>query len=217
MKGCVLIIKDMFKFFVKSIISLFVSLTIILIAIKITLNFRILYFFDINHLDIPKLSNLNNDQIRLIYNYIIDFINSSNTADFNLPILPYSLEGKIHFIEVKNLFLKINFLLFILIILCVISINFIKKNYCILNLCSNILLTICTFIFLLSYFNFNGVFTIFHKIIFSNEYWLFDPVKDPVIKMLPEEYFMHCLILIMFIIIILALLLKIVYRKFKSL
>lgn len=215
-KGCALIIRDMIKFFIKSMISLILSLTIILFAVKVTLNFKLLYYFDIRHLNISKLSNLHNNEIKLIYNYIINFINSSNTADFNLPIFPYSLQGKLHFIEVKSLFYKINLLLFMLMILCVLSLNFIKKNYCILNWCSNIMLVICTSIFLLFSPNFDKAFTLFHKITFSNEYWLFDPNRDPVINILPEEYFLHCLILIILIIIILALVLKFMYYKFKK-
>ena len=37
--------------------------------------------------------------------------------------------------------------------------------------------------------DFTGCFTIFHKIIFANNLWLFDPATDYMIRMLPEEFF----------------------------
>lgn len=39
--------------------------------------------------------------------------------------------------------------------------------------------------------NFDATFTTFHKIFFNNDYWLFDPELDPVINILPQEFFMH--------------------------
>ena len=46
--------------------------------------------------------------------------------------------------------------------------------------------------------NFEKSFVLFHKLLFSNDYWVFDPEKDPIILMLPEEFFMHaaCAILL---------------------
>ena len=39
---------------------------------------------------------------------------------------------------------------------------------------------------------------LFHKLLFSNDYWMFDIETDPIILMLPEEFFMHaaCAILL---------------------
>lgn len=205
------------KSFAKFIFALALSLLVILFSIKITLNFRLLYYFDIYHLNICNSINLNKSQVKSIYDYVINFMNSSGNINFNLPILPFSTECKIHFIEVRNLFLKLNFLLFILMIFCLVNLNFIKKHLCILNWCSNMLISLCIFIFLISSINFNRAFILFHEITFSNKYWLLDPYKDPIIKMLPEKYFLHCLILLVTIIICLALSLKIIHYKFKLL
>lgn len=37
--------------------------------------------------------------------------------------------------------------------------------------------------------NFNAVFTLFHKIFFDNDLWMFDPAEDYMIRMLPEGLF----------------------------
>jgi integral membrane protein (TIGR01906 family) len=34
-------------------------------------------------------------------------------------------------------------------------------------------------------------FVVFHKLLFRNEYWLFDYRTDPVIMVLPDQFFMH--------------------------
>jgi len=43
---------------------------------------------------------------------------------------------------------------------------------------------------------FDQFFVLFHTVLFPGDStWLFDPVKDPVIYILPEEFFLHCFIL----------------------
>ncbi len=37
--------------------------------------------------------------------------------------------------------------------------------------------------------NFEKSFIIFHKLLFRNDYWVFNPNLDPVINILPEEFF----------------------------
>lgn len=37
--------------------------------------------------------------------------------------------------------------------------------------------------------DFTGCFTIFHKIFFTNDLWMFDPAQDYMIRMLPEGFF----------------------------
>ena len=48
----------------------------------------------------------------------------------------------------------------------------------------------------LAYMNWNKVFLTFHKIFFRNNYWIFDPASDPVILILPDKFFLQCVIVI---------------------
>ena len=50
--------------------------------------------------------------------------------------------------------------------------------------------------------NWEWVFITFHKLVFQNDYWLFDPYTDPVITILPDEFFMHCAALIMLLVLV---------------
>ncbi|AYD39487.1 TIGR01906 family membrane protein [Clostridium fermenticellae] len=203
--------KSNVRLFQNCIISLILSFTIILFAIEITLIFKGLYYFDIIHLNIEKTSGLNKTQIILIYNHILNFINSNENKTFTLPILPYSIKAQLHFIEVRNIFLYIRKLLFIFTLFSMLSMNYIIHTYSILNSSSNLLLSICTLIFLILFLNFDTIFTLFHKIVFPNTYWLFDPNKDPIITIFPERFFLHCAILIVSIIVVIALILKVLY------
>lgn len=49
--------------------------------------------------------------------------------------------------------------------------------------------------------NFDATFVTFHKMLFRNNYWQFDPELDPIIQILPEEFFYHTALLIAAIII----------------
>ena len=42
--------------------------------------------------------------------------------------------------------------------------------------------------------------------VFSNDYWLFDPAADPVILILPDGYFLQCAVLILVLVFIGSLL-----------
>lgn len=39
------------------------------------------------------------------------------------------------------------------------------------------------------YFNFNKIFTLFHKIFFNNDLWILDPATDRLINIVPEGFF----------------------------
>ena len=39
--------------------------------------------------------------------------------------------------------------------------------------------------------NFDKAFTIFHHLLFKNDYWLLDPNTDDLINLLPESFFIH--------------------------
>lgn len=40
--------------------------------------------------------------------------------------------------------------------------------------------------------NFDAVFVNFHRVLFRNSDWLFDPALDPIINVLPEDFFSAC-------------------------
>ena len=46
--------------------------------------------------------------------------------------------------------------------------------------------------------DFDAAFTIFHRIFFpGKDNWLFNPFTDPIITLLPQDFFLHCALLIL--------------------
>ena len=65
--------------------------------------------------------------------------------------------------------------------------------------------------------NFEKSFIIFHKLLFRNDYWIFNPDLDPVINILPEEFFFHSGMMILILILLVSIVLFVMYKLCKSL
>ena len=212
-------IRTYIHYFFKLLLTIFLFLFVFIFSVKIISNFKLLYYFDIKHLSIEKYTNLNKEQIKSTYDYIVYYINTTKPIDFKIPLLISSKEGIIHFQEVKNLFFKLNYIFFACTLFISFGIYFMKKHrdFSPLKWCSNLLLCSCLLIFTTFFINFDKAFNSFHKIFFNNDYWLFSPQTDPVINILPEEYFLHCSIFILFLILCWSIILRIIYKKNSNL
>lgn len=201
--------------FIEIILAISISLCIISLAVKVTLNFRALYYFDINHLKLESFTNINRDEIKENYDILINYLTNNDVSKLKFKSFPMSKPGEIHFEEVKAIFIKMNYLIYICIALTVIGLYncFKLKSFKFLKFSSIILICLPIVLAIPFAINFDKTFTIFHKIAFSNDYWLFDPALDPVINILPEDFFLHCAIMILLIIFITSLLLFLVYVK----
>jgi integral membrane protein (TIGR01906 family) len=185
-----------------------------MLSVNFTLLFKPLYYIDIKVLNIEKSSNLNVKEIKTNYDYIITYLIKSKGQEFNLPTLPSSNSGKTHFKEVKIIFNKLNITLFFAILISIVGIilsrKYKKADYL---LTSSIILIIIPIILLIPFLvNFDKSFTTFHHIFFKNNYWLFNIKSDPIITMLPQDFFFHCAILIIILIITSSIILGCVYK-----
>lgn len=108
----------------------------------------------------------------------------------------YSITAKIHMSDVRNIFvsnLKCSYISLALSIICLvyciklnIHINKLFKAY------KNILIFLFVIVFIIliyGYIDFDSFFMMFHKVLFTNEYYLFNPNIDYIILMLPQELF----------------------------
>lgn len=195
------------------LIGIIFTLLFISIAVVITINFRPLYYMDIKLLNIEAISSLPKDEIVKNYNALIDYSSPFFKGDLVFPTLPASESGLSHFADVKTLFIDFYILGAITMILGIIII--IKKSrnndYSYLFASS---ITAIVLPLLLGFFmslNFDRTFIIFHKIFFRNNDWLFDPITDPVINILPDTYFMHSAILIIMLVLLFSISFLVVY------
>lgn len=63
--------------------------------------------------------------------------------------------------------------------------------------------------------DFDSSFVVFHEILFDNDYWIFDPVLDPVINILPAEFFMNSGLMILGLILASSIIIQSIYRFLK--
>lgn len=200
------------------IFSVIFSILIITTIVKFTVGFRQIYYFDIDYLNIPFLSGLSKEDIKKNYDYMVDYNLGKIKTEFELPSIKSSQNGKVHFEEVRDIFQIVNNIFNISLILSIIGliITILNKNIEIFKMTSRVLILIPLILIVPIVVNFEGSFVIFHKIMFNNDYWLFDPNLDPVIKILPQEFFFHTGIMILVLIIIASLINYLIYINLKK-
>ncbi|AXU70827.1 TPA: TIGR01906 family membrane protein [Clostridioides difficile] len=207
------------KKFLNVLFSICISIVIIVGVINFTVGFKQLYYFDIDYLNISELSGLSKDDIKLNYDYLIDYNLNKNVSEFKLPTLKSSPQGKIHFEEVRNIFQNINKLAKLLLVVSLVGIilSVKNKNIKILKTTSITLIIMPLLLTVPILLNFEKSFIIFHKLLFRNDYWIFNPDLDPVINILPEEFFFHSGMMILILILLVSILLFVMYKLCKSL
>ncbi|CEN90537.1 TIGR01906 family membrane protein [Paraclostridium sordellii] len=200
------------------ILAFLMSLFIITSIVKFTVVFKPLYYFDIKHLNIPILSGMSEEEIKLNYDYLIKYNTSYRDYEFNMPTLKSSIQGKIHFEEVRDVFKVLNKINIISGVISVLGIYIVlkKKEIKIIKYAGIISILIPIFLLIPITIQFEKSFEIFHRLIFNNDYWIFDPSKDPVINMLPAEFFLHCGVVILTGILIFSSIILTIYKMLKN-
>ncbi|MEK6263966.1 MAG: TIGR01906 family membrane protein [Clostridium sp.] len=208
------IISKCFNFLLKAFFILCFTFSFIVLIVNFTLLFKPLYYADIDILNIEESSNLSKVDLKANYDYVITYLTQNKTEEFNLPTLPSSVNGQTHFKEVKIIFdnLKVILLFSMLVSVIGIIINKRRKKFKYLLTSSLVLITIPIILLIPFIINFDKSFTTFHHIFFNNDYWLFDIELDPIITILPQEFFFHCAIFILMLIIIASIILRYIYR-----
>lgn len=166
-------------------------------AIAVTINFYPLYVWDIEHLDILAFTSVSKETLIASYHQLLQFLNLPWVTELNLVHFPMSISGYQHFVEVKQLFL-LNHLVWL--VTTPVSLYYLwqlKKDRRGYRLVRPFQWAIGLPVFLgtIMALGFDTFFVTFHEIFFRNDAWLFDPVTDPIINVLPEAFFMHCFVL----------------------
>ena len=179
-------------------LALILTLAIIGISVVGTLAFRPLYYHDMKALEIAEYSGYPEAEIRENYDALIEYNMAWRDGDLSFPTLPMSENGKTHFEEVKEIFDIFKYLAVFGSILGVAGIVFMamKKEYRYLKMTAIVSCGLPVVLGILVALFWDKVFVIFHELFFNNDYWIFDYRTDPIILLLPDEFFMHCAFLI---------------------
>lgn len=201
------------------IAAVFAAIGVLCISVTITVMFRPLYYFDIDYLDIPQMSGMSETVIRANYDVLIDYNLLGGPSELNFPDLIMSQQGRIHFEEVKDIFIFMQIFSIAAVILLVLWIvAWVKKkslSFKWMKFTGIVIAIIASTCGCALIIDWDWAFTAMHTIFFRNDYWIFDATTDPVIRILPEEFFMHCEIMIIILALIQIIILQLVYRRLK--
>ena len=201
------------------IAAVFAAIGVLCISVTITVMFRPLYYFDIDYLDIPQMSGMSEAVIRANYDVLIDYNLLGGPSELNFPDLIMSQQGRIHFEEVKDIFIFMQIFSIAAVILLVLWIvAWVKKKSLSFKWMKFTGIVIAIIAFTCGcalIIDWDWAFTAMHTIFFRNDYWIFDATTDPVIRILPEEFFIHCGIMIIILALIQIIILQLVYRRLK--
>lgn len=198
-------------------IGLVFTLLFLSFGVVFTINFKPLYYLNVNLLNIPETSGYPKNEIIENYNALIDYSSPFYKGELSFPTLDASPSGIQHFKEVKDIFMLFyllgTFSLFASVAIIIYKYKKRDISYLPVSSLTAIILPIITG--LLLSIDFDTSFVIFHKMFFNNDFWIFDPMTDPVINILPAEFFLHCALLIIAIILMSSLFLYLVYLRLK--
>ena len=159
----------------------------------------LLYSMEISYFALSDKVHLKAETIQYNFNILMNYLTNPFSQKLVMPDFRSSTAGLHHFQAVKYLFhLAQAIFLVTLPALIFFFKEVIKKGFLGLYRRAFLLISILPLVLagLAFLIGFNNFFTLFHQVLFvGDSTWLFDPAKDPVIWILPEEFFMHAFIL----------------------
>ena len=194
------------------ILALLCTLTVVCLAVSITVWFRPLYYADIEFLDIPEKSGYSVEVCHNNYDVLIDYNVIGGTSELEFPDMEMSEHGRIHFEEVKRIFIfmQIEALAGTAVLAAV---YFRRKRKGWMHLTGFVSLAVAAAVLLAVVVDWEWAFETMHGLLFDNDYWIFNPQTDPVIKILPDRFFMHCGIMIIGLTAAFTARLEMLYRR----
>lgn len=142
---------------------------------------------------LADLVNLSVSQIMANYRQLMCYMILPWVKDLKMNDFPSSVSGLKHFYEVKVLFQLVLFLFILGVAFLILQ----KKSKVSMRLNTQWSLGLMALPVVIAPFalmNFGAFFVFFHGIFFHNSDWLFDPATDPIINVLPENFFGACFV-----------------------
>ena len=173
--------------------ALALTLCTISAAVIITLNFRPLYYMDMDYYNLSENTGYPEKEIRENYDALIDYNSVFFRDALDFPTLPMSEEGRIHFVEVKRIFVFIQAVLFPLSLIgSLLGIYFLRhQKPAYLKLASFLNLALPALLGILIALNWDQFFVKFHELLFyalcSDDSRHYFPVEPSQLYPLPKK------------------------------
>lgn len=142
--------------------------------------------------DLATPVGLTQEQLLVNIDQMMNFLIFPHQQTLSFPDFASSAAGIQHFVEVKHL-MQANF------IGSIVSLIFLAWNYAttqqlgqkkIQYQLSKLAVYFPLLLLFIMFIAFDQVFLLFHQLFFRNDLWLFDPLLDPIITVLPENLFL---------------------------
>lgn len=204
------------------IMSLAVALALLCGSIAVPILVRPFYYAQIEPLGLEESSGLSREEIIEAYDEVLDFC-TGVSAEFSAGVLPFSEDGEAHFADCRRLFI-LDFVVFGASVLTVAALYLRDKRKSLHHFGSRrpafwgaaVGTAALALIGLLATADFNRAFTVFHTVFFpGKDNWIFNASTDPVIRIMPERFFLNCAVLIAAVYIVSAALVMITSQKKK--
>lgn len=193
---------------------------LICLAVAVTVWFRPLYYWDMDHLDIPARAGLPSEVVRANYDVLIDYNLMISPDTLTFPDLVMSETGRIHFEEVKRIFVAAQWIAVLgtpVLAAAVIgsrragragsgaggrtssqTFHWIFSRA--LAYAGYLALGAVVLVGGLVAVSWDTAFVLMHKVLFRNDFWIFNAKTDPVITILPDTFFLHCGVMILLLV-----------------
>jgi len=173
-----------------------IFLAILTLVISATILFIPLYQFTLIIHDIPQQVGMPFETIMDNYYVLIEYLHSPFISELNFPDFSSSESGLFHFYEVKRLFFLNYGVLFGSGIGSIVYLRKLFKNnrFYVLTKPFQIAKWVPLILLIFLAVSFDTMFVIFHQLLFNNNAWVFNPQMDPIINVLPQQFFMYCFI-----------------------
>lgn len=186
-----------------ALFAVFLFLFILTLSIALPIYIRPFYYAHIEAMDLPEQSGYTAEEIKEAYDQVLDYLTIPG-REFGTGVFPHSQEGAAHFADCRVLFaLDRNLLL--ISVACLLILQLLRKKYGPYRLgkrsaafWAGILAVVLPILIgALAALDFDRAFVIFHTIFFpGKDNWIFSYRTDPIILVLPQDFFMHCAMLI---------------------
>ncbi|MGG6798570.1 UNVERIFIED_CONTAM: TIGR01906 family membrane protein [Streptococcus canis] len=186
-------------------IKLFCSwLWVLALSVLITIYAAwLLYPVEIDYLHLEQVVLMTKSSILYNYNGLLHYLTNPFVTRLELASFHSSEDGLKHFADVKWLF-HLTQVIFLGLLYPTVKTftQMIKTNS--FWLIQKPLMMAALFPLIIgltaSFIGFDHFFILFHKMLFvGDSSWLFDPLQDPIIWLLPEVFFLHCFLFFMIV------------------
>ncbi|HFU4115578.1 TPA: TIGR01906 family membrane protein [Streptococcus suis] len=177
----------------------------------------LVYPLEISFLGLEKVVYMKSSDISYNFNILMNYLTNPFASVLDMPNFSSSADGLKHFADVKGLFhLAQGIFLINLPAIFYFWKEVVRKGYGKLYQKVFIWMALAPVMIAVMglLIGFDSFFVLFHHLLFPGDStWLFEPLKDPVIYILPQEFFLHCFILFFILYEVLSLLLLRMVKK----